>query len=52
MIVDIKSLSQNDQVKAIQQYFPALTLIEFLQFSVLTRHELLDLISTKQGSLK
>ena len=50
--MDIKSLAQNDQVRVLQQYFPALTLIEFLQFSVLTRQELLDLISTKQGSLK
>ena len=50
--MDIRTQSQNDQVKILQQYFPALTLIEFLQFSVLTRQELLDLISTKQGSLK
>ena len=48
--MDIKSLSQVDQVRVIQQYFPALTLIEFLQFSVLTRQELLDLIATKQGA--
>ena len=50
--MNITTLSQTDQVKVIKQYFPALTLIEFLQFSILTQKELLDLIYKKQGSLK